>query len=123
MVTRRDFVAAELKPLIDRRCRTLRGAADTAILGSGLAGLVSLYALLRFPGVFGTAACLSDQIPLDIPSTGCDSALAIAASRDLGRALPSAGRNRLHVDFGALPTHPAGARLPDTFVSLARDRG
>jgi alpha-glucosidase len=53
------FVAGTVKPWIDARYRTLPGRADTAIIGSSMGGLISHYALLRYPQVFGKAAVFS----------------------------------------------------------------
>ena len=58
------FLATELKPLIDRRYRTLRGPRDTMLMGSSMGGLISAYAVTRYPKVFGAAACLSTSWPI-----------------------------------------------------------
>jgi enterochelin esterase-like enzyme len=58
------FLATELKPLIDRRYRTLRGPNDTMLMGSSMGGLISAYAVTRYPKVFGAAACLSTSWPI-----------------------------------------------------------
>jgi predicted alpha/beta superfamily hydrolase len=58
------FLATELKPLIDRRYRTLRGPSDTMLMGSSMGGLISAYAVTRYPKVFGAAACLSTSWPI-----------------------------------------------------------
>jgi predicted alpha/beta superfamily hydrolase len=52
----------ELKPLIDQRYRTRAGAVDTAIGGSSLGGLISLYLVLHHPDVFGRAAIMSPSV-------------------------------------------------------------
>lgn len=52
----------ELKPLIDERFRTLPDAANTGIAGSSLGGLVSLYAALTHPEVFGRVAAMSPSV-------------------------------------------------------------
>lgn len=57
-----DFVARTLKPLIDARFRTRPGRASTAVLGSSMGGLVSLYMALRDPEVFGFAGALSPSL-------------------------------------------------------------
>jgi predicted alpha/beta superfamily hydrolase len=57
-----EFIAATLKPRIDRMFRTLTGRDETAIVGSSMGGLVSLYAYFRFPSVFGRAAAMSPAI-------------------------------------------------------------
>ncbi len=53
------FVATEVKPFIDARYPTRPGAADTAIAGSSMGGLVALYAALWHPRVFGAAGVMS----------------------------------------------------------------
>src|SRR5262249_5248103 len=47
------------KPAIDRKFRTRRDAKHTAILGSSMGGLISTWAALRHPEVFGQSASLS----------------------------------------------------------------
>ena len=56
------FVARTLKPLVDREFRTRPGRAETAIAGSSLGGLVSLYAFLAYPETFGAVAALSPSL-------------------------------------------------------------
>ncbi|HVY62453.1 MAG TPA: alpha/beta hydrolase-fold protein [Planctomycetota bacterium] len=45
-----DFLVNELKPAIDARYRTLTGRDDTAVIGSSLGGLVSLWIAYAHPG-------------------------------------------------------------------------
>ncbi len=52
----------ELKPLIDRSYRTLPEAKETAIGGSSLGGLISLYLGFAHPEVFGKMAVMSPSI-------------------------------------------------------------
>ena len=54
-----DFLANTLKPFIDKRYRTLRDPAHTAIMGSSMGGLISLYTVLKRPDVFGRAGVFS----------------------------------------------------------------
>lgn len=54
-----DFVVGTVKPYVDAHYRTLQGRANTAIAGSSMGGLISHYALLRYPQVFGKAAIFS----------------------------------------------------------------
>jgi predicted alpha/beta superfamily hydrolase len=56
------FLAEELKPAIDARFRTLADPANTAIGGSSLGGLVSLYLALKRRDVFGRAAVMSPSV-------------------------------------------------------------
>ena len=59
------FLAFELKPLIDRKYRTLDGPENTAIMGSSLGGVVSLFCVWEYPDVFGKAACMSSSFAWD----------------------------------------------------------
>jgi metallo-beta-lactamase class B len=54
-----DFLARTLKPYVDRHYRTLPDARHTAVAGSSMGGLISLYAALRRPDVFGRAGVFS----------------------------------------------------------------
>jgi predicted alpha/beta superfamily hydrolase len=56
------FLIHTLKPQIDRRFRTRPSVSDTAIAGSSMGGLISLYAWLRHPDVFGLAAVMSPAL-------------------------------------------------------------
>jgi predicted alpha/beta superfamily hydrolase len=56
------FLAQSLKPRIDRTFRTLPERDATAIVGSSMAGLVSLYAYFRYPSIFGRAGVMSPSI-------------------------------------------------------------
>jgi len=85
-----QFLVEELKPFIDARYPTLSDPAHTLVMGSSMGGLISLYALIEYPNVFGGAGCLSTHWPIG------EEVLVDA----LGAALPSAGRHRLYFDFG-----------------------
>ncbi len=54
-----DFIVKTLKPHIDSTFRTKKNATNTAIFGSSLGGLVSFYAALKYPDVFGKVGCFS----------------------------------------------------------------
>lgn len=53
------FLVETLKPYIDSAFRTLAGSEHTIIAGSSMGGLVSYYAALTQPGVFGKAGVFS----------------------------------------------------------------
>lgn len=101
-----DFLALELKPYIEANFRTRRGPEHHALMGSSMGGLISLYALMRHPRVFGAAACLSTHWPLSVPARGgwdeADwRAPIMAAERTfvLNSALDP-DRHRLYFDYG-----------------------
>ena len=54
-----DFIVKTLKPYIDKNYRTKTKAKNTTIMGSSLGGLVSYYAILKYPEVFGNAGVFS----------------------------------------------------------------
>ncbi|MER3481541.1 MAG: esterase [Meiothermus sp.] len=53
------FIVETIKPQIDRDFRTLPTREHTYVMGSSLGGLISLYALFRYPEVFGAAGVVS----------------------------------------------------------------
>lgn len=54
-----DFIATTLKPFIDGRYRTKKGAEFTSIAGSSMGGLISYYAIIQRPDIFGAAGIFS----------------------------------------------------------------
>jgi len=53
------FIVNTLKPHIDRIYRTKTAARYTAIAGSSMGGLISMYAAVKYPKVFGVAGIFS----------------------------------------------------------------
>lgn len=53
------FIVETLKPEIDAKYRTKANTKNTGIIGSSLGGLVSYYAVLKYPGIFGKAGVFS----------------------------------------------------------------
>jgi predicted alpha/beta superfamily hydrolase len=56
------FLIDTLKPHVDRHFRTRRDAEHTGIIGSSMGGLISLYAFLTRPDVFGVAGVMSPSL-------------------------------------------------------------
>ena len=54
-----DFLAKTLKPYIDSKYRTRKGKSNTLVAGSSMGGLISMYAVLKYPKVFGAAGVFS----------------------------------------------------------------
>ena len=57
-----SFLVNTLKPRIDRLFRTRTHCDETAILGSSMGALISLYAYFRYPSVFGRAGVMSPSV-------------------------------------------------------------
>lgn len=58
------FIVEELKPFIDKNYSTLTDRENTFVMGSSMGGLMSLYAVIEYPNIFGGAACLSTHFSL-----------------------------------------------------------
>jgi predicted alpha/beta superfamily hydrolase len=57
-----DWVIGTVKPLVDDRFRTRPERAYTGMAGSSMGGLITLYAYLREPSVFGFVGVLSPSL-------------------------------------------------------------
>ncbi len=57
-----SMLVNEIKPFIDRMYRTRQGASNTALGGSSLGALLSLYLGMEHPGVFAKLAILSPSV-------------------------------------------------------------
>lgn len=54
-----DFLVKTLKPYIDAHYKTEAGTKYTTVAGSSMGALISMYATLKYPGVFGNAGIFS----------------------------------------------------------------
>ena len=57
-----DFIISDVKPFIDKTYRTLKDRQYTAIMGSSLGGLVSLYIAWKYSEVFSMAGVVSPSV-------------------------------------------------------------
>ncbi|WP_205478704.1 alpha/beta hydrolase [Sphingomonas arenae] len=94
------FLADELKPFIDRSYRTRTEPRHTAVAGSSMGGLISLYALAERPDVFGKAAAVSTHSPLIGPDN-------IEKAPGLTDTIKGSWRTYLYNQLGA----PQGRKL------------
>ncbi|WP_290780034.1 alpha/beta hydrolase-fold protein [Arenimonas sp.] len=107
------FLVEELKPRVDARYRTLSGPADTAVMGSSMGGLISLYALAEYPAVFGAAGGVSTHWP-----AGDGAVVDWLAQR-----LPAPGAHRLYFDFGTVAVDASYAPYQAAMDAHLRQRG
>lgn len=84
------FLVEELKPWVDGNLSTQRDPAHTGVMGSSMGGLISLYALCRYPQVFGLAGCLSTHFPIGGGQI----------EEWMSHTLPLPGSHCLYFDFG-----------------------
>ncbi|MBK8374338.1 alpha/beta hydrolase [Sphingorhabdus sp.] len=63
------WLSGPLKRWVDRKFRTKTSRDDTTIIGSSMGGLMSCYAFLKRPRVYGRAGCVSSHWPAIDPRT------------------------------------------------------
>ncbi|MEE4178196.1 MAG: alpha/beta hydrolase-fold protein [Bacteroides sp.] len=106
------FIVEELKPFIDKEYSTKKEASSTFIMGSSMGGLISLYALMKYPDVFGGAGCISTHWP----------ALDGIFLEYLPGNLPDPDTHKLYFDHGTINLdslyHPFQARV-DSIVEAS----
>ncbi|MFZ1529287.1 MAG: alpha/beta hydrolase-fold protein [Ferruginibacter sp.] len=62
-----EFLVKTLKPYIDGHYRTLASKDNTMLAGSSMGGLISYYAALKYPAVFGKAGIFSPAFWTALP--------------------------------------------------------
>lgn len=93
-----QFLVTVVKPYIDQHYRTKADAANTGIMGSSMGGLISHYALLKYPQVFGRYGLFSPSY------------WAVGANvRQFSQQLPAPGQ-RLYFYMGL---QEGGSMVPD----------
>lgn len=92
------FLASELKPYIDRHYSVHTAASDTAIMGSSRGGLISLYAIMEYPEIFGSAACISTHWPIKYDMD--DNPYPEPLLAYMQSSLPDPATHRLYFDHG-----------------------
>jgi len=107
------WLVETVKPAIDERYRTLPEMENTALMGSSLGGMISLYLLCEFPQVFSKAACLSTHWPI----LG-DGMLAYMTDN-----LPEPGNHKLYFDYGSEGLDRNYAPWQAKVDALLRDKG
>jgi predicted alpha/beta superfamily hydrolase len=63
-----DFMVKTLKPYIDKHYRTKPDKNNTALIGSSLGGLISVYAAVKYPAVYGKIGSFSPAYWINIDS-------------------------------------------------------
>lgn len=114
------FLVEELKPAVDRALPTQAGPAGTAVMGSSMGGLISLYALCEYPQVFGSAAGLSTHW---IGTRAANAALPLAAFNYLREKLPAPAGHRLYLDRGTEELDALYGPGHDFVEQIVRERG
>ena len=123
------FIVRELKPRIDRRYRVRGDPSNTAIMGSSMGALISLYAVNEYPQVFGAAGMVSTHWPLFLPAEGKElsdaefQTVSSAFERYLAPALPAPVSHRLYFDHGSETLDAVYARYQQRIDRVVTRRG
>lgn len=114
------FLTQELKPYIDAHYPTLTDPAHTAIMGSSMGGLISIYALSEYPQIFGSAAGLSTHW---MGTFAPNAHIPLAAYNYLQQHLPDAKGHKIYQDHGTTELD-ANYAIYQVFVNqILRDKG
>ncbi|MDP3502494.1 MAG: alpha/beta hydrolase-fold protein [Myxococcales bacterium] len=108
------FLVEELKPAVDREYRTLPARERTVVIGSSLGGLISVYAGVQKPDVFGNIGAMS-------PSTWWDNRWILGSVAGL-RASPLRPL-KVYVDSGNAGTSMDDVTNTAALAQAWRDRG
>jgi enterochelin esterase-like enzyme len=123
------FIVRELKPMIDRRFNVKTDRANTAIMGSSMGSLISLYAIDEYPRVFGGAGMMSTHWPLFMTPDGKSvsneeyEVVSSAFERYLAPALPDPRTHKLYFDHGSETLDAIYARYQDRVDAVVARRG
>ena len=114
------YLVQELKPAIDARYATRPERAATAVLGSSMGGLISVYAFCEYPQVFGGAAGLSTHW---VTAFQPNAMLPLAAFEYLRDHLPAPDGGRLYMDHGTTELDAIYAPYQAFVNEIVRERG
>lgn len=101
-----EYVSAivnTIKPIVDAEYHTNPAQEATAIMGSSMGGLISLYAICAYPDVFSSAICMSTHF-----STSAERPeLADAMYKYTVTHLPNPATHKFYFDNGTMPCDDA----------------
>lgn len=121
------FLVEELKPFVDSAYQPLTSREHTAIMGSSMGGLISLYALCEYPQVFGAAACMSTHLSLMLPTSSQrvihQLQWPVAFMQYVDEHLPAPNSALLYMDRGTVGLDGSYAPFQDQMDRLIRSHG
>jgi predicted alpha/beta superfamily hydrolase len=108
-----ELLVAVIKPCVDQDFRTLPDFDHTFVMGSSMGGLISLYALVEYPQVFGGAGCLSTAWP----------AMQDFMLPYLQEKLLSSGEHKIYYDYGTEGLDAEYAPYQQSVDALMAEKG
>jgi enterochelin esterase-like enzyme len=123
------FIVRELRPIVDKRFNVKTDRSATAIMGSSMGSLISLYAIDEYPQIFGAAGMMSTHWPLFMKPDGQSVSLeeykvvSSAFERYLKSALPDPATHKLYFDHGSETLDSVYARYQDRVDSVVAKHG
>ena len=123
------FIVRELRPMVDKRFNVRTDRSATAIMGSSMGSLISLYAIDEYPQIFGSAGMMSTHWPLFMKPDGQSVSLeeyevvSSAFERYLDSALPDPATHKLYFDHGSETLDAVYARYQDRVDAVVARRG
>ena len=117
------FLVTELKPFIDSVYSTCPDREHTWIMGSSCGGLISSYALCKYPDVFAGAACMSTHCTLAFPNPVRPDEQRVRAYRDYLRTHLTPNACLLYMDRGDKTLDAFYAEAQDSINEVLRREG
>ena len=120
------FLVEELKPFIDRTYSTRRDRNHTFHMGSSMGGLISSYAVVKYPEIFGGAACLSTHSVLYITNYGAEEDFIDRANQcyvDYLKAHLESNSCKIYMDRGDQTLDAQYPKYQDRLDKMFRDAG
>lgn len=91
-----DFLVNELRPFIIKNFQVSSNNEDSVIMGNEMGALLSLYAAIKHPDIFGNAACFEPYWNVPI--------LGDAFVETLPKSIPSPSSSKFYFDHNSLKT-------------------
>lgn len=117
-----DFVANVLIPNLRSLYRLKSDRDNTAIMGSSMGGLISLYAICEYPEVFGAAGCLSTHL-IGALDESLVPEYPEAFVRYLEKSLPDPQTHKIYLDHGTIGLDAFYPQWHDKVVDTMRRHG
>lgn len=120
------FLVEELKPFIDENYSTRKDREHTFHMGSSMGGLISSYAVTKYPEVFGGAGCLSTHSVLYITDYNAEQDFIDPANQcyvDYLKANLKPNSCKLYMDRGDQTLDAQYPKYQDRIDKMLKDTG